>query len=96
MLALAVAAPGGPAQAGRPDTRAMTCADAQLLVRRAGAVVMTTGRYTYDRIVAGVGWCDFDEETRLVTAPTIDNPRCRIGYVCRPATLFEDFFRFPR
>jgi hypothetical protein len=80
------------ALAARPDTRAMTCAAAQEMVRRAGAVVMTTGRWTYERIVASVRYCDYQEEAVLFVAPTLDNPRCRVGRICRPAVLFEDFF----
>ena len=68
----------------RPDTRKMTCQGAQQFVRQNGAVVMTTGQYTYERIVTNQGYCDYDEMTWLKIAPTIDNPRCRVGYYCRP------------
>jgi len=80
-----------PAHAQRPDTRAMTCQQAQAFVRQRGAVVMTTGQFTYSRIVAGLGFCGGDEETQLKIAPTRDQPRCRVGLVCVPATIFEDF-----
>jgi hypothetical protein len=86
----AVALPA-PAEAQRPDTRAMTCQQAQAFVRQRGAVVMTTGQFTYARIVAGLGFCGGDEETQLKIAPTRDQPRCRVGLVCVPATILEDF-----
>ena len=35
----------------RPDTRAMTCAEAAALVARAGAIVMSTGPATYARFI---------------------------------------------
>jgi hypothetical protein len=73
----------GEAQA-RPDTRKMTCEGAQQFVRKNGAVVMTTGQYTYERIVTSQGYCDYDEMTWLKIAPTSDNPKCRVGYYCRP------------
>ena len=38
-----------------------------------------------------VGYCGAGEETQLITAPTLDNPRCRVGSICRPAVLFDDF-----
>jgi len=87
--ALLVAIPAGKAQA-RPDTRQMTCVAAQSMVRRSGAIVMTTGRYTYNRIVTGLGYCESDEELKAAIVPTRDNPRCHIGYYCRPASIFRD------
>jgi hypothetical protein len=67
----------------RPDTRTMTCQYAQGFVRQNKAVIMSTGPYTYERFVANsVGYCGPQEQTRLLTAPTLDNPRCRVGYIC--------------
>ncbi len=81
----ALAIPMAPVEAlaARPDTRAMTCEQAQNFVRQKGAVVMTTGQYTYERIVSNQGYCDVDEITWLKVAPTKDNPKCRVGYYCR-------------
>jgi hypothetical protein len=78
----------------RPDTRTMTCQQAQEFVRRSGAVVMTTGPRTFERIVANRSFCDFDETTWLMVAPTRDVPNCRVGSYCR--TRINDdgpFFR---
>jgi hypothetical protein len=89
---LAVAFPQA-AQA-RPDTRTMTCQQAQEFVRRNGAVVMTTGPHTFERIVSNRSFCDFDETTWLMVAPTRDVPNCRVGSYCR--TRIDDdgpFFR---
>ena len=83
-----------PVQALRPDTRDMTCQAARALVRQQGALVITTGRFTFDRIVSGRGFCDHGEETVLKVAPTLDNERCRIGYTCRDR-LTEPILRFP-
>jgi hypothetical protein len=69
--------------AARPDTRQMTCAQANALVKERGAVVMTTGRHTYRRFVAHQGFCDRWEITMPDYAPTRDNPRCVINGVCR-------------
>lgn len=81
-VAAIVALTASPASA-RPDTRTMTCAYAQQLVRQAGAIIMSTGTYTYERFVYGMGKCGPLEETRLITAPTQDNPRCRVGSICQ-------------
>jgi hypothetical protein len=96
MLAAATMTPllAGEALA-RPDTRKMTCEGAQQFIRQNGAVVMTTGQYTYDRIVSNQGYCDSDEITWLKIAPTKDNPKCRVGYYCRPR-LNDDGFIWRR
>ena len=73
----------GPASA-RPDARAMTCQQAQMMVQQQGAVVMTTGRHTYQRFVAHRGYCDYWETTRTARTATRDDPKCRIGYICEP------------
>ena len=85
-LLLSVPVLAGPATAiaARPDTRTMTCEYAQAFVKQHRAVVMTTGPYTYARIVAGLGYCGPGEDVRLITAPTLDYPRCRVGYICQP------------
>ena len=93
-LSLSAAAVLWPAHAApaRPDTRAMTCTQAQRFVQERGAVVMTTGRHTYERIVTGVGFCQSDEETWIKVAPTRDDPSCRVGYYCR-TRIIEPFPR---
>src|SRR5215212_4742252 len=73
----------GPAEA-RTDARRLTCAQAQALVRAQGAVVLTTGQYTYERFVSDHRFCERDEVTRPRRTPTRDTRTCRIGYVCRP------------
>ncbi|WP_425086920.1 hypothetical protein [Stappia sp.] len=88
-LALAVFAPTV-AQAARPDLRRMTCAQAQAMVAQRGAVVMTTGRYTYQRFVAGPRWCDHWEVVRPEVARTRDTQSCVVGYICE-VPLFRPF-----
>jgi hypothetical protein len=76
----------------RPDTRKMTCQQAQEFVRRSGAVVMSTGRYTYERIVTNQSYCEYDEITWLMVAPTKDVPNCRVGYYCRTRIDDDELF----
>lgn len=74
---------------GRPDSRRMTCNQAYNLVQRHGAVVMSTGRYTFERVVADRRWCQFEEVTQRFLVPTRDDRRCRVGYKCVPGNLFD-------
>ena len=98
MLAASVAFAAGDAvlisdaHAARPDLRQMTCAQGQALVRQRGAVVMTTGRYTYQRFVAGKSWCDHWEIIRPEVVTTRDTDRCVVGYICEDP-LFRPFRR---
>ena len=74
--------------AGAP---AMTCGQATGLVGRAGAIVLGTGGYTYDRFVAHRGFCEITQVTKRAFVPTRDNPACLVGYRCiEPGR--DDFF----
>ncbi|NRG19500.1 hypothetical protein HPQ64_17550 [Rhizobiales bacterium] len=79
---LALANTASLAQA-RPDTRSMTCAQAQAIVNQRGAVVMSTGQYTYDRFVASRAYCMRDEILKPLYAPTRDTAQCPVAYECR-------------
>lgn len=76
----------------RPDTRAMSCGEAQALVARNGAIVLSTGQHTYDRFLAAGVRCPLPDVPRLTYVPTRDEPQCPIGYTCRQTT--EDDFGF--
>lgn len=79
---LFVTAAGAAQAQGRPSTLAMTCAQAQGLVTQSGAVVLTTGPYTFDRFVRNRSFCTPDENTEPTWAPTRDAPQCMVGYRC--------------
>lgn len=69
----------------RPDPRSMTCQQAQAMVKGSGRIVMTTGANTFAEIVATAGSCrGSSAKSQMVS--TRDNPRCQIGFVCRPRT----------
>lgn len=71
------------AQSARPDTRTMTCAQAQALVKQRGEVVMTTGPTTFDKFVADARYCrPQSNSVRARFAPTKDNPKCAVGNRC--------------
>ena len=73
---------GASAATGRPATYAMTCAEAQALVANTGAIVMSTGQYTYERFVAHRGFCRHGVVTDRVYVPTLDSSQCWVGYRC--------------
>lgn len=66
----------------RPDTRSMSCAQAQAFIQQNGAVVMSTGPYTYSRFVADRRYCPHYEILKPNYGPTRDNPQCPVGYRC--------------
>lgn len=67
----------------RPSTLQISCAQARGLVAARGAIVLSTGQFTYDRYVAHVGFCQRDETTVPAYERTADNPQCFIGSRCR-------------
>ena len=80
-LALLLAHAQAVAQA-LPDTRSMTCAQAQDFVLQRGAVVMATGQYTYDRFVSSHAYCTPELNLKAFYAPTIDVYECPVAYRC--------------
>jgi hypothetical protein len=101
LVAILVLASTAAAVAQRPSTLSMSCRQAQSVVARAGAIVLSTGRNTYDRFVASDRYCLPGEYTYPATAPTNDTRQCPLGYTCssiRPPWLddFRDGFLFGR
>ncbi len=83
MMLLVSGPPAAQAQSARPDTRQMTCAQAQSLVKQRGSVVMTTGPSTFDKFIANVSYCLPEANMmRPKFAPTKDNPKCPVGNKC--------------
>ena len=66
----------------RQSTLSMTCPQAAATVAGSGAIVLSTGEFTYDRFVAHTGFCMHNEVAKPVVAPTLDSPYCSIGYRC--------------
>jgi hypothetical protein len=83
------------AVAQRPSTLSMDCRQAQSVVARAGAIVLSTGANTYDRFVASDNFCMPGEYTYPATAPTKDRAQCSLGYTCSsiPPPWLDDGFR---
>lgn len=62
----------------RPNSTAMTCAQVQSMITRQGAVVMSTGQYTFDRYVANLNFCQHGEVLYREYIPTRDTRKCRV------------------
>jgi len=71
------------AQAGRPSTLAMTCAQAKALVASRGAIVLSTSPTTYDRYVRDASFCTWPEMAQTAWVRTADVEQCPLGAVCR-------------
>ena len=67
----------------RPDTSRMTCAAAQALVMKQGAIVLGTGPAIFDRYVSSSAHCTSGDLTEPAFVPTADNRQCWVGYTCR-------------
>ncbi|MET1413578.1 hypothetical protein ABVF61_14995 [Roseibium sp. HPY-6] len=79
------------AQSRRPDTRALSCSQVQSLIQQNGAVVMSTGQYTFDRYVYTKNFCQHGEVARNQWVPTKDVKRCRVRVCIDPNILrFND------
>ena len=73
----------GAAQAqGRPDTLTMSCAQAQSIVARSGAVVLSTGPNLYERYVTARSYCNPDQQLQPSWTRTADNPQCYVYNRC--------------
>lgn len=80
----------GVAAQGRPDSRQMSCAQVQDLISRNGAVVLTTGQYTYDRYVASRQFCSHPGVPVIASVPTRDANQCPVYRCGQDLFLFDD------
>ncbi|MCF6321428.1 MAG: hypothetical protein L3J32_06620 [Rhizobiaceae bacterium] len=80
------------AQAGghRPDTRYMSCSSAVSLVQSRGAVILSTGRFTYDKFVKNHAYCNINEDIIRAFVPTTDTNRCNVGFICKDKYRLSD------
>lgn len=71
----------------RPDSLTMTCAAVQAAITRAGALVVGTGPYVFDRFVSDGRGCAVTQYARQGFIETKDVKYCLV-YTCRERTLF--------
>ena len=71
------------------EGRSLSCAQIAATVRNRGAVVISTGPYTYDRYVNGGQFCVRPEIPVPTWISTADAAQCFVGYVCRDRATFS-------
>ncbi|MTH95622.1 hypothetical protein [Roseibium sp. RKSG952] len=91
-LALTVLAMTASTALARPDLRQLTCAQAQDMVKRNGAVVFTTGQYTYSQFVSNLSYCDPRQALFPQYGATRDNPKCFVAYKCQEPLFDRSIF----
>ena len=77
----------------RPNTINLTCPQVQNLVRSHGSILLSTGKYTYDRYVVSVAFCPSGDYAKSAYVQTRDRKSCRIGYTCtmdNPLEFWDD------
>ncbi len=77
-----------PAEA-RINTTNLSCNQAKDLVYSRGAIVLSTGRNTYDRFVADRSFCPIGDYTKPAYVRTRDRRSCKIGYTCTSDNPWE-------
>lgn len=93
-LAALICAPALVQAQPRPSTLSLSCQQARALVASRGAIVLSTGRNTYDRYVAHAGLCQIEETAEVAYEPTADQPQCPIGNRCRARRPGDPSFRW--
>ncbi len=88
VLALGFAMPVAEA---RVNTVNLSCRQAQDIVHSRGAIVMSTGRNTYDRFVADRSYCPFGDYVKRAYVPTRDRRSCDIGFICTPDSPLDEW-----
>ena len=74
----------------RPSSVTMTCSQAAQLVAARGAILLGTGRATFDRFVTDRRFCAINQTTEPAWVPTMDHPQCFVGYRCKEPTSEHD------
>lgn len=67
----------------RPDTRYMSCGQANSLVQNNGAIIFSTGAHTYDKYVKNRAYCNMGQILERAFVPTADQRRCKVGFRCK-------------
>jgi hypothetical protein len=88
-LVLAALLAAGAAEAQRPFTPRLSCAQAQQLVAARGQIVMSTSPTTNDRFVASHQFCDRTEILEPAAVPAADTPYCPVGFRCIDRNRFD-------
>ena len=82
LAAIMLAAPGAIAQE-RVPAHERPCGQVMGLVQSRGVAVLSTGPFTYERIVRDQGFCETETTTGPAYVPSADTRLCFAGYRCR-------------
>ena len=74
----------------RVPAQAMPCSQLTGLIQARGAAVLSTGAYTYERVVRDQGFCETETMAVPVFVPSADNRQCFAGYSCRQTNRGEN------
>jgi hypothetical protein len=66
------------AQSRRVNSLSLSCDQARSMIAQRGAVIMSTGQYTFDRYVDNRSFCERNEFARTDFIPTRDNAKCPV------------------
>lgn len=82
-----------PVAEARINTTNLSCNQAQDLVYSRGAIVLSTGRNTYDRFVANRSFCPIGDYAKPAYVRTRNRRSCDIGYTCTVDNPWEKYRR---
>lgn len=74
----------------RVDARQLDCDSIRALIAERGAVVLTTGQFTYDRYVVDGRYCFSPDVARFSTIPSADTDQCPVYRCDQPLLDFHD------
>ncbi|MHB2264633.1 hypothetical protein [Aliihoeflea sp. PC F10.4] len=90
LLAVALVATTPAMAQHRVDARQLDCESVQALIDDNGAVVLTTGQFTYDRYVVDGRFCYSPDVARYTTIPSADTNQCPVYRCDQPLLDFYD------
>ena len=74
----------------RVPAQAMPCSQLAGLIQTRGAAVLSTGPFTYERVVRDQGFCETETMAVPIFVPSADNRQCFAGYRCRQTNRGEN------
>lgn len=66
------------AQSRRVNSQSISCDQVRTMISKQGAVIMNTGRNTFDRYVSNRSFCQVNEVAKSDFIPTKDNAKCPV------------------
>ena len=62
---------------------ALPCGQVLAAVNQRGATLVSTGPYTYERLVRDIGFCTIEQATEPYYGPSANAGQCFLGYRCK-------------